>query len=158
VADIALENAERRREALAADINGLQQQIEQKRKELERVNRFIEEYKAYAAGTLEFEFGPPAAQRVRKGRKTPNLDRRIIGDYAEAILKEIGRPMPREELFAALKKQGVDIFGTDPLMVFSTMMWRMPNRFVRLAGGHGYWLRNEPWPAAGYFPDPVEEK
>jgi hypothetical protein len=151
VADIALENAEKARDALAAEINSLQQQIESKRKELERVKSFIDDYMAFSAGGLKFEFGPPPQPKAKKGKKTSNPDRQLVGEYAEAILRGTDRPMLREDLFASLKQRGVEITGKDPLMVFSTMMWRMRDRFVRLQG-QGYWLANEPCPAAGYYP------
>lgn len=153
MADIALENAERARDAIAAEINSLQQQIEVKRKELERVRSFIDDYQAFSAGGLKFEFGPPLPPKAKKGKKTTNPDRQIVGDAAERILKYVGRPMSRDDLFTALKTDGIDIIGKDPWMVFSTMMWRMQDRFVRLQG-HGYWLAKEAWLPAGYRPPP----
>ena len=152
MADIALENAERRRDALATEINGIQQQLEVKRKELERVKQWIEDYRAFSNGTLEFELSAPPAPRAKKGKKTANPDRQIVGDHVEDILKTVKKPMSRDELYESLKLEGLEIVGKDPLMVFSTMMWRMQDRFVRLPG-HGYWLANEPYPPARYIPE-----
>ena len=151
MADTALENAERRRDDLAAEINGLQQQVEAKRKELDRVKQWIDDYIAFSSGTLEFELSAPEPAKAKKGKKSANKDRQIIGDYVETILDEVRRPMSRDELFDALKTRGEEIVGKDPMMVFSTMMWRMQDRFVRLPG-FGYWLADKPWPPARYTP------
>ena len=85
-----------------------------------------------------------------------NPDKELVGNAVENILRQGGRPMLRDDLFAAIKKDGLDIRGKDPLMVFSTMLWRMPKRFVRLGQKTGYWLTNEPCPAVGYLPPPPD--
>lgn len=80
-----------------------------------------------------------------------NPPREKIGDAAEAILKERGRPMTRTDLFNEIKRRGLEIHGKDPEMVFSTMLWRMQDRFVRLPK-FGYWLKKEPCSVVGYLP------
>ena len=74
-----------------------------------------------------------------------------MGDFVEKILRDVGLPLPRAKLFEAVKVGGMIIHGKDPEMVFSTMLWRMQDRFIRLEK-HGYWLRNVPNPAVGYDP------
>lgn len=150
MAEPALLNAERRREELAAEINKLQTLIEQKRRELERVKGFIDDYRAFSVGIPELPLIVTPASK-RPGRKPVNPDRSIVGDQVEAILREAGGPLSREQLFAHLDARGMTIIGKDPQMVLSTMLWRMPERFVRLPG-HGYWVADEPWPPAGYVP------
>ncbi|AWL92695.1 hypothetical protein CIT37_11090 [Bradyrhizobium ottawaense] len=156
MADSALENAERRRDALAGEINALQQEIETKRKELERVKQFISDYMAFSSptGELQFTLKPPPAPVAKKGKQTANPDRKIVGDHVERLLRKLGHPIPRDDLFMALKLDGVEIVGKDALMVLSTMMWRMQERFVRIPG-KGYWLKWEPCPAVGYIPPPA---
>jgi hypothetical protein len=62
--------------------------------------------------------------------------------------------MARDDLFEAVRAQGLLIRGKDPMMVFSTMLWRMPNRFVRLGAKIGYWLTQEPCALFNYVPPP----
>ena len=153
MADTALQNAEKRRDEIAATINQLQAQIEEKRKELERVNAFIADYavfQSYPPGLpLELQKTPSPAPRLR----LLNPPRHMVGDKAEKVLLQNGRPMTREELFKAVTRDGMRIQGKDPEMVFSTMLWRMQDRFVRLRP-HGYWLTRMPCAAVGYLPSP----
>lgn len=154
MAKSALENAERRRDKIAADINQLQAQLDAKRKDLERVKAFIDDYALFAAGEPELQFGPPPPPPPPAAKKHVNPDKEVVGDVVEAILRSNGRPIPRDELFLAVQREGLDIRGKDPMMVFSTMLWRMPKRFVRLGGKIGYWLTQVPCPAVNYLPPP----
>lgn len=72
-----------------------------------------------------------------------------MGKHAREIILDAGRPVPRKELFEDLASRGIHIHGKDPEMVLSTMMWRMPQDFIRLAG-YGYWLRELPYAPANY--------
>ena len=60
MAKSALENAKKLGDKLAAEINALQAALELKRKDLERVRAFIEDYLKFASGAPELEFVPPA--------------------------------------------------------------------------------------------------
>lgn len=79
-----------------------------------------------------------------------NPPREVIGAMAEQYIRAAGHPINRSELYRAISR-AYPIYGNDPEMVFSTMMWRMRNRFVRLRG-QGYWMREIPLPAIGYVP------
>ncbi|ERF82832.1 hypothetical protein JQ559_30580 [Bradyrhizobium viridifuturi] len=153
MADTALQNAEKRRDEIAAAINQLQAQIEEKRKELERIKTFIADYAVFQSYPselpLELQKTPSPAPRLR----LLNPPRHMVGDKAEKVLLQNGRPMARDELFKAVTRDGMTIQGKDPEMVFSTMLWRMQDRFVRLRP-HGYWLTRMPCAAVGYLPSP----
>jgi hypothetical protein len=155
VGESPLENAEKRRDRIAAEINALQARIEQKRKELDRVKAFISDYELFSSGEPELEFGatelrpPPPAPPPKKH---VNPDKEVVGDVVERVLRVNMGPMSRDALFREVARAGLDIQGKDPLMVFSTMLWRMPKRFVRLGGKTGYWLTQEPCPAVNYVP------
>jgi hypothetical protein len=93
-----------------------------------------------------------APDTVVPAKITPkNPERNAVGRAAWEIITEVGRPIPRAELFARLAGKGMHIHGKDPEMVLSTMMWRMQEHFVRLPK-HGYWKRTVPWPPADYVP------
>ncbi len=149
----AFKNAENRRDGIAAEINALQAKIEQKRKELERVKAFIRDYEMFASGEPELELEKNAATTPAPApKKHVNPDKEAVGDVVEKTLRVNMSPMSRDALFREVMASGLDIQGKDPLMVFSTMLWRMPKRFVRLGGKIGYWLTQEPWPAVNYTP------
>lgn len=156
--DSALDNAHTRRGMLAAQINSQQQQLETLRRELQLVDEFIARWHTFA----QLEDGQPFIQgdksvdnSVDKEKRTRpvNPSRESVGDAVEEILREWGRPASRAELFDELASRDVIIQGTDPQMVFSTMLWRMKDRFERLKR-RGYWLKGERVPGD---PDPVED-
>ena len=84
--------------------------------------------------------------------KVRNPPREVVGRVAREIILEAGRPIPRGELFVRLRERGVRIFGKAPQLVFTTMMWRMQNEFVRLAR-FGYWPRDKAFPPANHEPN-----
>jgi hypothetical protein len=169
VTDRALINAEKRRDEIAAEINKKNQEIEVLRKDLSVVEKFIADWHMFADNpigtgvirtrkTPDTGHGPVNTERSMldlgreadsppKTRKNP--DRAVVGKHAMDIILEAGEPVPRRELFEKLATRGVHISGKDPEMVLSTMMWRMPQDFIRLHG-HGYWLRELPYLPANY--------
>lgn len=150
MADAALENAMNRRGSLAAQINSQQQRLEELRRELQLVDEFIARWHTFA-GLEEDQPLIPTNDPVDKSPEKPkrvrpaNPPRQVVGDVVESVLREWGRPASRAELFAALKAHDIVIQGTNPEMVFSTMLWRMGERFERLPK-RGYWLKGEPVP------------
>lgn len=90
----------------------------------------------------------PTRTRSTRPKNPPRED---VGDLVEKILRRAGTPIPRAKLYEAVLAWGMTIYGKDPEMVFSTMLWRMRDRFIRLRD-HGYWLINEPCSRVGYDP------
>lgn len=175
MADRALANAEKRRDDIAAEINKQNQVLEELRKELSAVESFIADWHRFAADNLDSGWvtGPDAlkdtsypqgriAAKSHDGESpwattapalpTPkNPDKAEVGKVAKTIIYESRRPVPRTVLFKALADRGVTIYGKDPEMVLSTMLWRLKDDFVRLPG-HGYWIKSLRWPPAKYEP------
>lgn len=167
--DRALTNAEKRRDDLAAQINKLTQAVEEMRKSLDAVENFIADWHRFAdsaestgVDTMKNSSYPQTAVDKLTGSFLPDSDpplalaqknpaRAVVGRHAREIIEALQRPVPRQELFDSLGHRGIYIHGKDPQMVLSTMMWRMPEQFVRLAG-HGYWLKEIPWAPANYDP------
>ncbi|MGY4233328.1 hypothetical protein ACVIIW_004482 [Bradyrhizobium sp. USDA 4449] len=183
MSDHVLDNAQRRRDEIAAEINKHNQKLEGLRKELAAVQIFINSWHHFAnirattdtnedtnprnspdtdhghlkedvmigtafAGLLaNAKVDSPPLPPPKTTRKNP--DRAEVGRLAQQIIRERGKPVTRRELMEALNQRGVVIRGKNPDMVLSTMMWRMPQDFIRLAG-HGYWLRELPYLAAEY--------
>ncbi|MET3722334.1 hypothetical protein [Sphingomonas trueperi] len=85
-------------------------------------------------------------------RKPRNPPRDYVVTEALKIIQERGKPVPRGELYEALRERGVEVFGKDPVMVLSTMLWRSVDRIVRLKD-HGYWPKDEAYEPASYYPD-----
>ena len=63
-----------------------------------------------------------------------------------AIMKDIGRPLPREDIRDELAKRGIVFGGKEPINAISTKLWRARDRF-RLIPGQGYWLADAPVPS-----------
>lgn len=168
--DRALMNAEKRRDEIAAEINKKNQELEDLRRELSTVEKFVADWHRFADNPIGtsvihtrktpdtghepvsterslLELGREADSPPAKARKNP--DRAVVGRHAMEIILNAGRPVPRKELFDELANQDIHIHGKDPEMVLSTMMWRMPQDFIRLHG-HGYWLRELPYEPANY--------
>ncbi|SEI04746.1 hypothetical protein [Tardiphaga sp. OK245] len=168
MSDLALSNAQKRRDDLASRINQLSQSLEDCRKEIASIDQFIAAWHHYADGgqhspsipvNTHYTQGSMTLNSVvNSARIIPpkNPDRETVGRAAWDIIVKRGRPVMRGELFNELGKRGIQIYGKDPEMVFSTMMWRMQEHFVRLPK-FGYWKRNEPWAPAGYVPGATVE-
>lgn len=64
-----------------------------------------------------------------------------------------GEPIKRDELYDLLIAQGYVIEGKNPQMILSTMLWRVKNSgLIRLNGG-GYWIKEQRYEPANYFPE-----
>lgn len=173
MSDKALENAMGRRDELAGRINQAQQQIDEWRRELGRVNQFIQEWHDFAGvpmpidvtrepartGLVQLPMVPPAQEEVgvvdpdKPKRARNNSRKEEVAEGARAIITERGQPVLRADLLKALRERGYVIEGSDPDTVLSTMLWRMRDRVARVKTG-GYWLAEVPCPDAGYEPVP----
>lgn len=151
MADAALENAMNRRGSLAAQINAQEQRLEELRRELFLVDEFIARWHTFArlADDEPLIHANSSVDKSEKAKRVrpANPPRGVVGDAVEQLLRDWNRPASRADLFAALTEQGIEIHGTNPEMVFSTMLWRMGDRFERLPR-LGYWLKGEPVPGS----------
>jgi hypothetical protein len=155
MSDEALKNAESRRDELAKLINDAQQQIEQWRKELGRIEGWIKEWHQFA-GSGQYDTVHADVVATISAQKIPNTKKEVVAEFARKIIEERGEPVSRSDLYRVLTKaHGFRIAGSDPEMVLSTMLWRTRDAFniVRLSKGGGYWLKERPWKAVGYDPD-----
>ena len=89
-------------------------------------------------------------QKAVKRTRPKNPGREYVVDKAVEIIREWGHPMGRQTLFEALAERGIAIFGKDPEMVLSTMLWRSKHKIVRLTP-YGYWPADESYPDADYI-------
>lgn len=154
--DKAIENAMKHRDGLAVKINAAQQQIDEWKRELKRVDAFIDDWHSFASedgssttSILEIGKSPSTAP---KRRTTGNSSKEEVAEAARELIAERGEPIARDELYDLLTKRGLTIDGKDPQMVLSTMLWRMRDRVVRLKEG-GYWLQDEQYSPAEYYPE-----
>lgn len=152
MSDTALQNALDRRGMLSSQISSLQQQLTVLQKELKIVDEFVARWHTFAVlGENEpLIQADDTVDNSDTERKRPvNPPREEVGDVVESLLREWGRPASRARLFAELSSHGIIIQGANPEMVFSTMLWRMKDRFERVKG-RGYWLKGEPIPAEAH--------
>lgn len=151
--DAAYENAVKRREALENEMKSLSERTNAVRSELARVERFMADWKVFS-GAVDFESvasSQPATAMPTPRMRPKNPPKEEVGDRAAELIRAVGRPLSRPELFDRLKGAGVILHGKDPAVVLSTMLWRMKDRFVTLPG-YGYWLRSQPYAPADYDP------
>lgn len=159
MSDPALQYAQIAREALATEINALNQKLEQARARLAEVDAFIRAWHDFAKKgertdnihPVEIASSPDSEPRPPARKRPKNPPRDLVGDRVEEILRGWGQPANRKEIYNELRNVGVHIQGSDPEMVLSTMLWRMRDRFIRLKG-FGYWIASEPFAPASYDP------
>ena len=84
--------------------------------------------------------------------KPRNPPREEVVEACMEIISAAGKPLSRQELYDGLLARGMQVYGKDPQMVLSTMLWRSQEQIVRLPS-FGYWLRSEPYDQAVYFPE-----
>lgn len=85
-------------------------------------------------------------------KKPKNPPREMVVNAAVQVIEHHDRPVTRSEMYEALRTCGIEIYGKDPVMVLSTMLWRSQDRIVRL-GSMGYWIKNRPYEPAHYIPE-----
>lgn len=85
-------------------------------------------------------------------RRPQNPPREEVIKIVLRALDKARAPVPRSELLAAVREAGFAIYGKDPEVVFSTMLWREREKVVRL-GKLGYWPADKPYPPASYAPN-----
>lgn len=154
--DAAYRNAMAQRDQLAAEINEVQQRLEELRRKLAVVDNFLRQWVEFAGKAPSM---PPveSGDRSLVGMHTPkprpkNPPKEVVIESVLSILRERGEPMSRAELFAALGERGIVLEGSDPQMVLSTMLWRMREKVTRLPKNMGYWPADVPYEPAGYVP------
>lgn len=153
MSDAALENATARREAigqqldvLTAEINHMIERHAVLRGDLSKVDDFIRVWYEMAGAELpkNLERKKPEAPAEGGKRIRPrNPDRQSVAKLCVIYIRKAGRPLMRKDLYKVLSDDGVEIRGSDPLMVLSTMLWRSKDTIRRLKGG-GYWPVADP--------------
>ena len=180
--DKALVNAEARRAALVAEIEGFERALQEKRDDLERVEAFIRDWHAFAASSETSAAGDTGAG-VRLGATgqseslTAKQARKRIHLHAVGGKLFLGsarqRPSnPRKEEVAEAARDVIRQAGHP--MIRPDLMRALRERGVFIEGtnpdvvlstmlhrtvglvkhlkGFGYWLHDEPYPPADYIP------
>ena len=151
--DKALENAERERDSLAAEINPLAQRTEELKREIAKIDDWIAQWHRFAGKEEAATAAPKSdepAPAARSARARGNPSKEDVAAKVKELILERGVPITRNDLFDALESRGIIIRGADPKVVLGTMLWRTED-IIRLRG-HGYWLKNRPFEPAGYSP------
>lgn len=81
-----------------------------------------------------------------------NPPKEVVVNWALHLIGEMGRPLSRQDLYDLLRHNGINVYGKNPQMVLSTMLWRSQDRIVRL-GNHGYWPKDKRYEPAHYMPE-----
>jgi hypothetical protein len=153
VTDKALKNAECKRDSLAAEINSLAQRMEELKRDLDKIDAWIAQWREFAgkeeaATTSPNSDEPAPASRSARARGNPSKE--DVAAKVKELILERGLPISRNDLFESLESRGIIIRGADPKVVLGTMLWRTEG-IIRLRG-HGYWLKDRSFEPAGYNP------
>jgi hypothetical protein len=96
-------------------------------------------------GAREIEEASPETKR--------GLTRDELRPFIDETLRGAGRPLSRGRLLKTLDNRGVRVGGeADRAKNLGTIMWRLKDHFVNLAG-FGYWPKDTPYAPAGYVPE-----
>ena len=149
MSDAAYQNAKARRDALAAEKNALLQRVEDADRALARVDQFLKDWEVFASGSEHIEtiVSKPVAFKiaVNPSARPKNPPKEEVGRLVYDYLDQKGEPASRRQIFAHLQACNVNLEGTDPQMVLSTMLWRLKSNFYRIPG-RGYWIVGRPVP------------
>ncbi len=165
--DIAYVNARQRRDEISKQINHLEDSLSYLRKEAGRVDEFLKQWEEFAALSPTHEH----SENIYTGKDTSPVDnsdsglsdkpkregianppKELVARFARDLIEHTKAPVSRNSLLTALEKADLTIYGSDPKMVLSTMMWRLSKAdgvFTRIPK-RGYWLRELDYEPAGY--------
>lgn len=161
MSDQALENAKNKREQLVTRRTELEIELTALRADLADADDFIANWYRYAgvqpvenaniSGTVSILSASPMSPTPKK--VLTNSKKEDVAAEVRRMIEAKGEPILRKDLLPALIAKGFKIEGSDPDMVLSTMLWRAGDSagVIRLKKG-GYWMKEAPWPAAGYSP------
>jgi hypothetical protein len=149
VTDVAYKNAMIRRDSVAAEINSLQQRLDELRREATRIDAWIHGWVEFAGGSAPVDAAQRNTPVDKPVKRQPNPPKEEIAEFTRQLIMKHNAPVNRGAIMVALEDFGVRLEGNKPEMVLSTMLWRMQDRVVRLRG-HGYWLTEKDYDPAGY--------
>jgi hypothetical protein len=105
------------------------------------------------AGEMKADEMTPSQETEEGEDGVPGLTRAALLPHIKATILEAQRPLTRGQLLQKLDMKGVRVGGkADRSKNMGTIMWRLREHFVNLQG-FGYWLRDRPFPLAGYDPE-----
>ena len=157
--DKALENAEAKKKQLVSRRIQLHSEIAALDEQIGKIDSFIRDWHAFAESAFELSTGEgsdsivaiAASEEVAPKRTTGNSRKEDVADAAYMAILEWEKPVSRDELLNAVTERGMIIEGKDRVGVFTTMMWRMRDKIVKLESG-GYWLADIEYPPENYYP------
>ena len=156
--DNALKNAETKKKQLLEQRDRLRAELDEVGKSLARVEAFIHNWHAFAAGDFESpdSEGAISADSVEiqrgKGEQkkvTGNSSKEDVAVAARRLIGARGAPIPRKELLKLLLDEGLKIEGSDQEKVLSTMLWRMRDKITNIPRV-GYWFPEVDYEPAQY--------
>ena len=151
--DTAVSNAMSIRSEMAEKIATAQANIREWQARADRAEKFIADWEEFSGQKVQVTqtFPETRTRAAIASAKASNPKKEHVASVARDVLLENGSPMPRDDLFAALKAREIIIQGQNPPVTLQTMMWRMREKIVNIKG-FGYWPKDVACPAAGYDP------
>lgn len=140
-------------------MTNIQKVIERKREleeELVKLEHFIEVYNKLNGEIESVDKSESVASNSKIEQKPESVKPSELVNIVRKELEDNGRPMRRGELVERLTNKGIALAGSDKNKNLGTILWRAPDVFVQLKT-FGYWLKDTPYPPAGYIPETSDE-
>lgn len=145
--NVQLKNAKLLKNKLQSMILTREKEVKSLLKQYNEIVNFIDSFPQMNVNNVDKK-----EQKEIKTKTKPNSDKREVAVGAYKLVKMRGEPIKRDELYDLLIAQGYVIEGKNPQMILSTMLWRVKDSgLIRLNGG-GYWIKDQRYEPADYYP------
>ncbi|MBB3445885.1 hypothetical protein [Rhizobium sp. BK379] len=138
---------------IAQSLKTLLDQLHEERDKLKSQLASIEKAISDMEGTYSELTAGEIAPVVDKSKKMPvrvggkiriNPSKEKVAKIVRQMLEDSEKPLSRSEIYKSLDRQGIKIWGKDPEMVLSTMLWRAgPELGIENRKGVGYVLQGK---------------
>jgi hypothetical protein len=159
MSDKALENAETKKKQLISRRIQLHSEIAALDEQIGKIDSFIRDWHVFAESDPELSTATvnDSIEVVAESYDAPtkrtrgNSRKEDVAETAYIAILEREKPLSRDDLLNEVTQRGMVIEGKDRAGVFTTMLWRMRDKIVKLDSG-GYWLADVEYPTENYYP------
>ncbi|PDS75448.1 hypothetical protein [Rhizobium sp. L43] len=139
-------------ESLKTLLNQLYEERDKTKAQLDSLEKAISDMEGTYSELLSLTVSPvvekvdkPKKITLRvKGKVRINPSKEKVAKIVRQMLEDSDKPLSRSEIYKSLDRQGIKIWGKDPEMVLSTMLWRAgPELGIENKKGVGYILKGK---------------
>jgi len=161
--DTAIVKAVQEKANIESKIAASEAKTRRYKSQLSEINSFISQWEKFSGTSAPIPSGSTPEGMSQNGTdskpqpiKVQNSKKEEVATAARLVIEGRDVPVSRSELYGILSRQGLQMNGSNPEMVLSTMLWRAGAKegIVRLKSG-GYWLADRAVPGGdGVQPEP----